>query len=145
MYSILDVNVKSVINVTQQVSNKMKQTGKKGSIVNVSSQASLKALKDHLVYCASKGALDQITRVCALELGVHGIRVNSVNPTVVETDMGKMAWSDPAKAEPMLARIPLNKFATIADVVDSVCFLLSDKANMLNGVILPIDGGFIAT
>lgn len=123
----------------------MKLAKRKGSIVNVSSQASLKALQDHLVYCASKGALDQITRVCALELGPHGIRTNSVNPTVVETDMGKMAWSDPAKAGPMLSRIPLNKFAQISDVVDAVCFMLSDQADMLNGVILPIDGGFTAT
>ncbi|XP_074605520.1 L-xylulose reductase-like [Brevipalpus obovatus] len=141
----MKVNVHSVINVTQEVAKKMKASGKKGSIVNVSSQAGIVALQDHVVYCASKGAVDQITRVSALELGPHGIRVNSVNPTVVWTDMGKAGWSDPAKAGPMLEKIPLKKFAQVSDVVDTICYLLSDKADMLNGVILPIDGGFTAT
>ncbi|XP_074595575.1 L-xylulose reductase-like [Brevipalpus obovatus] len=142
---VMKINVHSVINVTQEVAKKMKAAGRKGSIVNVSSLSSLVALQDHLVYCASKGAVDQITKVSALELGLHGIRVNSVNPTVVWTDMGKMAWSDPAKADPLLARIPLRKFVQISDVVDAVCYLLSDKADMLSGVILPIDGGYTAT
>jgi len=80
----------------------------------------------------------------ALELGPHKIRVNSVNPTVVLTSMGKMAWSDPAKAGPMLAKIPLGRFAEVEEVVDAVIFLLSDKSSMINGVALPIDGGFLA-
>lgn len=69
----------------------------KGSIVNVSSQASMVGLKEHASYCTSKGALDQLTRVMALELGPHGIRTNCVNPTVVLTALGRAAWSDPAK------------------------------------------------
>jgi len=85
-----------------------------------------------------------VSRVMALELGPHKIRVNSVNPTVVLTSMGKMAWSDPAKAGPMLAKIPLGRFAEVEEVVDAVIFLLSDKSSMINGVALPIDGGFLA-
>lgn len=60
----------------------------------------------------------------ALELGAHGIKVNAVNPTVVLTELGKIAWSDPKKSETMLSRIPLGKFAEIEDVVDTVLFLL---------------------
>lgn len=80
-----------------------------GNIVNISSQASQAALKDHTVYCSSKSAVDAITRNMALELGPHQIRVNSVNPTVIMTEMGKIAWSDPAKAKSMLDKIPLGR------------------------------------
>jgi len=99
---------------------------------------------DHAAYCASKGALDQLTRVMAIELGPHGIRVNAVNPTVTLTPMGEMAWSDPAKSEPMRARIPLGHFARPRDVAHAVAYLLSDGAAMVHGVMLPVDGGFLA-
>ena len=107
-------------------------------------QASLVALKEHVVYAASKAAVDGMTRVLALELGPHNIRVNTINPTVVMTDMGRYAWSDPAKAAPMLARIPLGRFAEVIDIVNVIIFLLSDKAAMIHGAIIPIDGGVTA-
>lgn len=72
---------------------------------------SQRAIPDHTSYCASKGAVNQITRVMAIELGPHGIRTNNVNPTVVMTKMGAKAWSDPAKSGPILSRIPLGRFA----------------------------------
>uniref|UniRef100_A0A3P9A8J9 L-xylulose reductase n=1 Tax=Esox lucius TaxID=8010 RepID=A0A3P9A8J9_ESOLU len=118
--------------------------GTGGSIVNISSQASQCALRDHTVYCATKGALDMLTKVMALELGPYQIRVNSVNPTVVMTEMGKLGWSDPNKASTMTSRIPLGRFAEVEDVVNSILFLLSDKSSMTNGVTLPVDGGFLA-
>ncbi|RWS01900.1 L-xylulose reductase-like protein [Leptotrombidium deliense] len=114
------------------------------SIVNVSSQASMAALKDHLIYGATKAAVDQLTRTMALELGEHQIRVNAVNPTVVWTDMAKVGWSDPVKAKNMTDRIPLHRFAEVEDVVHAIIFLLSDKADMITGTCLPIDGGFTA-
>eukprot|EP00911_Craspedida_sp_UC1_P000779 UC1_evm1s595 len=109
--TVMNVNVKAVLAVSQVVARDMIARGEGGAIVNVSSQASMVGLRDHAAYCASKGALDQLTRVMATELGPEGIRVNCVNPTVVLTDMGIKAWSDPAKAGPMLAKIPLGKFA----------------------------------
>merc|ERR1719378_215335 len=101
---LFNANVKQVINVSQIVAKKMISAGNSGSIVNVSSQASQAALADHTIYCGTKGALDMITKVAALELGPKKIRVNAVNPTVTMTAMGKVGWSDPAKAGPMLAR-----------------------------------------
>ncbi|XP_038160440.1 L-xylulose reductase [Cyprinodon tularosa] len=139
-----NVNVKAVLHVSQIVARGMKARGSGGSIVNVSSQASSCALRDHAVYCSTKGALDMLTKVMALELGPHQIRVNSVNPTVVMTEMGRLGWSDPEKARSMTARIPLGRFAEVKDVVHSILFLLSDKSNMTNGVMLPVDGGFLA-
>ncbi|KAM9817464.1 L-xylulose reductase [Neosynchiropus ocellatus] len=140
-----NVNVKAVLQVSQIVARGMKSRNSGGSIVNISSQASQCALRDHTVYCATKGALDMLTKVMALELGPHQIRVNSVNPTVVLTDMGRRGWSDPEKAKPMMSRIPLGRFAEVDDVVNAILFLLSDKSAMINGVHLPVDGGFLAS
>ncbi|XP_055448419.1 L-xylulose reductase isoform X2 [Psammomys obesus] len=94
---------------------------------------------------STKGALDMLTKMMALELGPHKIRVNAVNPTVVMTPMGRMNWSDPQKAKAMLDRIPLGKFAEVENVVDAVLFLLSDRSRMTSGSTLPVDGGFLAT
>ena len=142
---IMAVNVRSVLVVSQIIARKMVARGQPGAIVNVSSQSSTRVLLDHTAYCTSKGALDQLTRVMALELGPHDIRVNAVNPTVTLTPMGELAWSDPVKKDGMMARIPLKRFATPRDVSEVIAFLLSDQARMLNGVTLPIDGGFLIT
>ena len=87
----------------------------------------------------------RILQVFALELGPKGIRVNAVCPTTVKTEMAKDIWSDPTKAELMLARIPQGKFAEVEDIVNPVMFLLSDNSDMINGTMLPVDGGFLAT
>jgi L-xylulose reductase len=139
------VNLRAVMIISQVVATQMIERGVAGSIVNVSSMASFQALHDHAAYCASKAGLDQLSAVMAVELGQYGIRVNSVNPTVVLTEMGKRAWSDPVKGGPMLARIPLGRFAECEDIASVVCFLLSDGAAMLNGLALRIDGGFLVT
>jgi L-xylulose reductase len=139
------VNLRAALIVSQVVAKGMIERGVTGSIVNVSSMSSFQALPDHAAYAASKAGLDQLSKVMAVELGRFGIRVNSVNPTVVMTEMGKRAWSDPSKGGPMLARIPLGRFAECEDIASVVCFLLSDSAAMLNGLALRIDGGFWAT
>ena len=139
------VNVRAALIISQIVAAGMIQRGHGGAIVNVSSQASMVGLADHTAYCASKGALDQLTRVMALELGPHRIRVNAVNPTVTLTPMGEMAWSDPHKSAAMKAKIPLGRFARPIDVAHAVAYLLSDRAAMIHGVTLPVDGGFLAT
>ena len=139
------VNVRAAFQFSQAFARHRLALSGGGAIVNVSSQASQVGLADHAAYCASKGALDSLTQVLAVELGPHRIRVNAVNPTVTLTPMGEMAWSDPAKSGPMLAKIPLGKFATPRDVSQAVAYLLSDEAAMIHGVTLPIDGGFLAT
>ncbi|KAF0294326.1 L-xylulose reductase [Amphibalanus amphitrite] len=141
---VMNVNLKSVFNVSQVVARGMIARGAGGAIVNISSQASVRPLHGHAVYCASKAALDHLTRVMTLELGPKGIRVNCVNPTVVLTDLGRSHWSDPARAEPMLRAIPMGRFAEVEDVLGSVIFLLSDHAALISGVTLPVDGGFTA-
>ncbi|XP_060064150.1 D-erythrulose reductase-like [Ylistrum balloti] len=136
-----DINVKSIVNVSQVCAKGMIERGQGGSIVNMSSIASTKALQDHTCYSASKSAVDMLTKTMCLELGPHKIRVNCVNPTVVWTEMGKKGWSDPAKSGPLLARIPLNKFVELEDVVNATLFLLSDKSAMVNGTSMLLEGG----
>jgi L-xylulose reductase len=141
----LAVNLRAVMIISQIIAKRMIERGVSGAIVNVSSMASYQAPSDHAAYCASKAGLDQLTAVMAVELGKHQIRVNSVNPTIVLTEMGKRAWGDPAKGGPKLARIPLGRFAESEDIASVVCFLLTDGAAMLNGLALRIDGGSLVT
>jgi len=141
---IMNVNAKAPMIIAQETARDMIRRGYKGAIVNVSSLASKHGLPDHTAYTASKGALDAMTRVWAVELGKHGIRVNAINPTVTLTPMAVKAWSDPAKADGMLSRIPLHRFATPEDVANVIVWLLSAESAMVNGVCLLVDGGFRA-
>ncbi len=137
------VNLRAAFIISQVVAKGMVARGKGGAIVNVSSQAGIAALQDHAAYCASKAAMDHLTRVMALELGPHQIRVNAVNPTVILTPMGEMVWGDPAKGDPMRAKIPLGRFGYPRHVSEAVAYLLSDKSDMITGITMPIDGGYL--
>ena len=141
---IMTVNTKAPMVIAQIVAGDMIARGHKGAIVNVSSTAAQLGLADHASYCASKAALDGLTRVMAVELGPHGIRVNSVNPVVTLTPMAVKAWSDPAKSAPMLGRIPMGRFVEPEEVARTVAFLLGEDAAMVHGHSLPVDGGFWA-
>ncbi len=142
--SVMNVNARGAILVARHVARAMIDAKRAGSIVNVSSQAALVGLEDHLSYCASKAAMDAITRVLCVELGAYGIRVNSINPTVTLTPMAVKAWSEPSKRDPALQAIPLKRFAEPREVAEPILFLLSDAASMITGVTLPIDGGYTA-
>ena len=108
----------------------------------MSSQAAPVALSGHISYGSSKAELDNITRVSALELGPHGIRVNSVNPTVVMTPMSAWYWGREDIGPPFLAAMPLGRWATEDEIAAPIVFLLGDGASMITGVTLPIDGGY---
>lgn len=139
---VITVNARGALLVTKYTSRSMIRLGRGGSIVNVSSQASLVALSGHISYGSSKAALDNITRVSALELGKYDIRVNSVNPTVVMTPMSAWYWGRPDIEGPFLEAMPLHRWATEAEIAAPIVFLLSDGASMISGVSLPIDGGY---
>ncbi|MET3478086.1 SDR family oxidoreductase [Variovorax atrisoli] len=140
--AVMAVNARAAALVASRCGRAMIAAGVRGSIVNVSSQAALVALDAHLCYCASKAAMDAVTRSLCLEFGPHGIRVNSVNPTVTLTPMAEQAWSDPAKSAAALKSIPLGRFAQVEEVVAPILFLLGDGASMVSGVALPVDGGY---
>jgi L-xylulose reductase len=139
---VISINARGALLVTKYASATMIRLGRGGAIVNVSSQASLVALSGHISYGSSKAALDNITRVSALELGKYGIRVNSVNPTVVMTEMSAFYWGRPEIEGPTLEQMPLGRWATEDEIAAPIVFLLSDGASMITGVSLPIDGGY---
>jgi NAD(P)-dependent dehydrogenase (short-subunit alcohol dehydrogenase family) len=138
---VININARGALLVIKHVTPRMIAAGG-GSIVNVSSQASLVALPGHISYGSSKAALDNITRVSALELGRYGIRVNSVNPTVVMTEMSAHYWGRPDIGPAFLEQMPLGRWATEDEIAAPIIFLLSDDASMITGVSLPIDGGY---
>jgi L-xylulose reductase len=141
---LMNVNTKAPMILAQEAARDMIGRGVKGAIVNVSSRAAFQGVPDHAAYCATKGALDAMTRVMAVELGPHGIRVNCVNPVVTLTPMAVKAWSDEAKAASMLNRIPLGRFVEPEEVASVILFLLSDGAAMVSGMEMLVDGGFRA-
>ncbi|XP_068920034.1 carbonyl reductase [NADPH] 2-like [Petaurus breviceps papuanus] len=141
----IKVNLRSVIQVSQMVTKGMIARGVPGSIVNVSSISSRAAVSTLTSYSSTKGAMDILTKIMALELGPHKIRVNTVHPTVVLTDMGVKVSADPEFANSVKNRTPLGKFAEVEDVVYSILFLLSDKSAMTNGSGIMVDGGYLAT
>lgn len=136
------VNLRAPALLAAQIGSLMVDQGTGGAIVTVASAAALAPLPEHYAYCASKAGLVMATKVLARELGPHGIRANSVCPTVVLTEMGQRVWGEEAKAAPMIARIPLGRFAVPHEVSDAVVWLCSDAASMINGVDLPVDGGY---
>ena len=139
---VIAINTRGALLVIKYAASSMIRLGRGGSIVNVSSQASLVALPGHVSYGSSKAALDNITRVSALELGRHNIRVNSVNPTVVMTPMSAWYWGRDDIGGPFLEAMPLGRWATEDEIAAPIVFLLSDAAAMITGVCLPVDGGY---
>lgn len=138
------VNTKAAMIAAQEFSKTLITANRGGSIVNVSSMSSFVGFADHTSYCASKGAMDSMSRVMANELGTHGIRVNCINPIVTMTELAARAWSDPVKSEPILSRIPVGHFAETKDIANLIVFLLSEDSRMLNATTIPVDGGFLS-
>ena len=101
----LAVNLRAPALISRVIARKMIAAGG-GAIINISSNACLAGIEEHAAYCASKFGLDGLTKVMAVELGPHNIRVNAIAPTVVLTPMGAQVWGDPQKADPVKAKIP---------------------------------------
>lgn len=117
---------------------------RRGKIINVSSQAAVIGLDNHAAYCASKGGLNTLTKVMTSEWAKHNIQINTVCPTVILTPMGEQVWGDPAKGDPMKAKIPGGRFGRPVEVADAILFLASGASDMICGHDLLIDGGYTA-
>ncbi|XP_074659196.1 L-xylulose reductase-like [Tubulanus polymorphus] len=142
----LGVNLKGYVNVAQVVAQSMIERKCPGTIVNVSSILGSIVWDNYGAYCMSKGAVDQLTRSMALELGQHGIRTNAVCPTVVATPMCFNYWAQfPKETEyervHSVEHCPLSKYAEVQDVVNQIVHLLSNRSTMVNGTMIRVDGG----
>ncbi len=113
-----------------------------GKIVNVSSQTGVIALDDHAAYAASKGGLNALTKSLAAEWARHNVQVNAICPTVILTPMGREVWGPPEKSAPMIAATPLRRFGEPVEVADLALYLASPAAELVNGAIVMIEGGY---
>lgn len=140
---LMAVNLKGLFFCCQAAARHMLSKGY-GRIINMSSQASLVGIRDHAVYCASKGGVNQLTRVLALEWSARGVTVNAVAPTFIYTPGTRERLDQPDYLSRVLARIPAGRVGTIDDVAGAVIYLASDAAGLVTGTVLPVDGGWTA-
>jgi D-threitol dehydrogenase (NAD+) len=136
----IDVNLKGTFLVCQAVGRHMLEAGG-GAIVNMASQAATVALDQHVAYCASKFGVVGLSKVLAAEWGGRGVRVNTISPTVVLTELGRKAWDGP-QGDALKAQIPIGRFAYPDEIAAAAVFLASDAAAMITGADLLVDGGY---
>lgn len=138
-----NTNVRSVVNLTKSAVPHLERT--RGNVVNISSVAGMGPASGLLSYCLSKSALDQFTKCAALELAPKRIRVNSVNPGLIDTPLFETIGMDKSTVEQFFAiakdHYPLGRIGKVSDTSSAIAYLASDSAEYLTGVLLPVDGG----
>jgi NAD(P)-dependent dehydrogenase (short-subunit alcohol dehydrogenase family) len=142
--AIMDLNVRAAFFVAQAVARRMVEAGVRGSIVNVSSQMGHVGGETRTVYCASKHALEGLTKAMALDLAPHGIRVNTLCPTFLLTPLTAPFFANPEFRARTLARVPLGRLGAVEDLMGAIVFLASDASALMTGTSLTIDGGWTA-
>lgn len=139
--AVMDLNVRASYFLTQTVVANMPAGA---SVINISSQMGHVGAVNRSLYCASKSAVEGMTRALAVELGPRGIRVNSVCPTFIETPMTRPYFAEPGFRESVIAKIPLGRLGQIEDIMGPVVFLASPAAGLVTGSALMVDGGWTA-
>jgi len=139
---ILSVNLQGVFNVTHAFVPQLKHT--RGCIINLSSIAAFASGVSSAGYVASKGAVRSLTQALARDLAPYGVRVNAVAPGVMLTDMVAPQRHTPGGLDWYLQRVPMQRCGEPEEIVGPVVFLASDMASYVNGVVLPVDGGFLS-
>lgn len=137
----LAINLTGCFLAGQRVARQMVQQGGGGSIVNISSGGAYAASPGMTAYKISKSGVEMLTRLMALELAPHGIRVNSVAPGLIATDINKDRLADAEYREKRLSQIPMRVIGEPEDIAEGVLYLVSDEARLVSGASLRIDGG----
>lgn len=141
---VLDTNLRGTLYACRAWAEIVVPERRGGAVVNVSSQMGTVGYPGRAVYCASKHAVNGVTKALALEWAPYRIRVNAVAPTFVETPFTAPMFEDDDFRHDVMARIPLGRIARVEDVSDAIVFLASDGAEMITGHILAVDGGWTA-
>ena len=141
--AVLDVNLKGMFFVTQAVVRHLRQTGRPGKIINISSVHEELPFPHFASYCASKGGIKMLTRNLAIELAPSKITINSIAPGAIETPINTKLLHDPVKLEGLLGNIPLGRLGKPRDVAGLAGFLASDESDYITGSTFFVDGGLL--
>jgi len=142
--AMLDLNVRAALQVSREVVRGLIAAGLSGSIINISSQMGLVGSPRRTVYCATKHAIEGMTKALAWEVGRHGIRVNTICPTFIETALTAGMFEDQDFVEWVTSRIALGRIGRIEDLMGAVTFLACDASSLVTGSALVLDGGWTA-
>lgn len=140
---MLQLNVRSMF-VTAQAAVRLMQAQRSGAVVHMSSQMGHVGAANRTVYCMTKHAIEGLTKAMAVELAPLGIRVNSVAPTYIDTPLTRPFFADTEFRNATLRRIPLGRIGSVEEVANAVYFLASERASLITGTSLVIDGGYTA-
>ena len=138
------LNQRAAFFVAQAVAKRMVDAKLKGSIIHVSSQMGHVGGQRRTVYCMTKHGIEGLTKAMAIDLAPHGIRVNSIGPTFIDTPLTRPFWNDKAFHADVVSRIKLGRLGTVEDLMGAVVFLASDAAALVTGTALVVDGGWTA-
>ena len=141
---LLDLNLAAMFVLGQAAAQKMLAQGHGGSIIHMTSQMGRVGGMNRSVYCATKWGLEGLVRASAIELAPHGIRVNAVAPTFVDTPLTKPFFEDPTFSQWVMDRLPIQRLATVEEVAGAVVYLASPIAASVTGTSLAVDGGWTA-
>ena len=142
--AVMGLNLRSAFFVAQAVTRRLVAERMAGSVIHVSSQMGHVGGRNRTIYCASKHAIEGLTKAMALDLAPSGIRVNSICPTFIETPMTKPFFANEAFLTDTLARIKLGRLGQVEDLMGAVVFLASDASALMTGSSMVIDGGWTA-
>jgi NAD(P)-dependent dehydrogenase (short-subunit alcohol dehydrogenase family) len=142
--AVLDLNVKAAFFVAQACAIRMIDEGVAGSLIHMGSQMGHVGGPNRSLYCASKWALEGMSKAFALDLASHGIRSNTIAPTFIETPLTKPFFEDPAFKASVLAKIKLGRIGQVEDLMGAIIFLASDASALMTGTSLVVDGGWTA-
>ena len=139
--AVLNVNLKGMFFVTQAVVRHLRQSGRPGKIINISSVHEELPFPHFASYCASKGGIKMLTRNLAIELAPNKITINSIAPGAIETPINTKLLNDPAKLNALLENIPLKRLGKPEDVALMAVFLASSESDYVTGTTFFVDGG----
>ena len=142
--AVSNLNIKGAYFLTRAVAKGLIAAGKQGSLINISSQMGHVGGTDRAVYCASKFAVEGFTKAMAIELGPHNIRINTICPTFILTELTQPTFEDPDKRAWILDKIKLGRVGTVEDIMGAAVYLASDAAALVTGTAVMIDGGWTA-
>jgi NAD(P)-dependent dehydrogenase (short-subunit alcohol dehydrogenase family) len=143
-HAVLELNLAATLFTSQAVARRLVAENRPGSIIHISSQMGHVGGPDRAVYAASKFAVEGLTRAMAIELGPHKIRVNTICPTFIETELTAKNLSDAAFRQWVLSKIKLGRLGRVEDIMGPVVFLASDASGLMTGSSLMVDGGWTA-